>query len=201
MNILQLQNMKWIITGLMLSTLSITTNAMSDKNSSATKQQHSTNSKNFRFSELDELTENEKVSYLTRKSNTLDPDSSHNDAKLLGNSIEFEVYQTSENKISHTVFESGAGVCNGFSSSNGVEITDSRTYYIDKPKNEYYASITGATAYSQMDIDNMQYAPIFNIQDQDLAKNIQEQEREKGKQLAEKNIKKSIKILKNIICK
>ncbi|OOS01656.1 hypothetical protein B0186_02705 [Canicola haemoglobinophilus] len=186
------------MTSLALIPLAMSTHA---KTASPVNKSNLTHSKHFRFSELDELAENEKVSYLTHKNGSLNPDSSHNDAKLLGNSIEFEVYQTSESKISHTIFESGAGVCNGFGSNYGVEITDSRTYYIDKPKNEYYASITGATAYSKMDINNMQYAPIFNIQDQDLAKNVQAQEREKGKELAEKNIKKSIKMLQNVICK
>ncbi|MBN6711395.1 hypothetical protein JFL47_12005 [Haemophilus haemoglobinophilus] len=203
---MQLQNIKWVIAGLALVSLPININAepnktYPDKNVSNVQPKNSTNNKGFQFSKFDESAENEKVSYLSYKNTSFNPQNSNNDAKALANSIEFEVYQISENKFSHTVFESGAGVCSGFSSNYGVEITDSRTYYINKPKNEYYASITGATAYSKMDINNMQYAPIFNIQDQELAKNIQAQEKEKGKELAEKNIKKSIKMLETVICK
>lgn len=142
-----------------------------------------------------------KKTYLSQKDrSSLDP-SRTGDAEKLANSIEFEIYETSENHMSHTVFESGAGICHGFNSNDGVDITDSRTYYINKKTDEYYASIAGATVYSDLSIHNLQYAPVFNVQDPNVAKQLQEEERVYGKKAASQHINNSSKMLSNTICR
>lgn len=139
--------------------------------------------------------------YLSKESDyKLDPQNNE-DAQKLANSIEFEIYEIGENQTSHTIFESGAGICRGFNSTYGVDITDSRTYYVNKPNNEYYGSISGATVYSQNTPQNMQYAPVFNIQDPTLAQEIQDKQRKLGRKNAGKNIKQSSEMLSNSICK
>lgn len=122
------------------------------------------------------------------------------DIKKLADSVEFEVYEMKEGLQAHTVFEAGGGICTGFD-TNGVNIIDSRTYYVDQANNQYYASISGATVYAQQPPANVQYAPLFNIENPALAKGLQEQEREYGRKLASKNIKKSSNVLSNIVCK
>ncbi|UWZ93002.1 hypothetical protein HZ320_04755 [[Pasteurella] aerogenes] len=68
-------------------------------------------------------------------------------------------------------------------------------------ENEYYGSISGATVYSQNAPQNMQYAPVFNIQDPELAKKIQDEQRKLGRKNAGKNIKQNSEMLSNSICK
>ena len=64
----------------------------------------------------------------------------------LANSVEFEVYKFNESASSKTTFLSPAGICSGFKSDDGVDVTNSSNYYI-KPNdaNEYYGSVLGAT--------------------------------------------------------
>ncbi|MCW9709511.1 hypothetical protein L5B71_01205 [Avibacterium sp. 21-586] len=150
----------------------------------------------FHFSENDLGSK----TYVTDKSEKLNP-VKRNDVEKLAKSIEFEVYQVSEKQVAHTVFKSGAGICRGFRSDYGVDMTDSRTYYIDQANNEYYASITGATIYSKSAPQNVQYAPVFNIQDESIAQQIQDEENKYGKQVATENIEKSSEILKKTICR
>ncbi|WP_032092416.1 MULTISPECIES: hypothetical protein [Pasteurellaceae] len=139
--------------------------------------------------------------YLSKaEKHQLDPDNV-SDVKKLANSIEFEIYELSENQTAHTVFESGAGICRGFRSNTGVEVTDSRTYYINQGNNDYYASIAGATVYSEQLPNNIQYAPVFNIQDLSMAKRVQEEEHKYGKKIATQNIQKNSDILSSTICK
>ncbi|MDY4280154.1 MAG: hypothetical protein SOX56_03600 [[Pasteurella] mairii] len=123
------------------------------------------------------------------------------DANKLAKSIEFEVYEISENQTSHTIFESGAGICRGFNSTYGVAITDSRTYYVNKPSNEYYGRISGATIYSKKTPQHMRYAPFFNIHDPTLAQEILDKQRKLGRKNAGKNIKQSSEMLSNSICR
>ena len=77
------------------------------------------------------------------------------DVSELGKSIAFEVFEIKENKDSHSVFESGAGICYGFKYTDGVAFTDSTTYYVDKSKQQYYASIIGATVSSDVEPKNV----------------------------------------------
>ncbi|MCI7718682.1 MAG: hypothetical protein MSQ14_06870, partial [[Pasteurella] aerogenes] len=111
------------------------------------KDSHS-ESKNVGKSENQNIQQSHRT-YLSKESDyKLDPQNNE-DVQKLANSIEFEIYEIGENQTSHTIFESGAGICRGFNSTYGVDITDSRTYYVNKPSNEYYGSISGATVYSQ----------------------------------------------------
>ncbi|MFZ7175004.1 hypothetical protein ACLSYX_09345 [[Pasteurella] aerogenes] len=163
------------------------------------KDSHS-ESKNVGKSENQNIQQSHRT-YLSKESDyKLDPQN-NKDAQKIANSIEFEIYEIGENQTSHTIFESGAGICRGFNSTYGVDITDSRTYYVNKPSNEYYGSISGATAYSQNAPQNMQYAPVFNIQDPELAKKIQDEQRKLGRKNARKNIKQNSEMLSNSICK
>lgn len=150
----------------------------------------------FRFSESDP----ESKTYVSGQAEQLNP-KKMSDAEKLAKSIEFEVYEVSENRVAHTVFKSGAGICRGFKSHYGVDMTDSRTYYIDQANNEYYASIAGATIYSKNAPKNVQYAPVFNIQDEKIARQVQDEENKYGKQIATENIEKSSEMLKRTICR
>ncbi|EIJ71053.1 hypothetical protein [Pasteurella bettyae] len=138
--------------------------------------------------------------YVSREnSESLNPDNS-NDAHLLANSIEFELYEISENHNSHTIYESGAGICRGFKSQHGVDLTDSTTYYMGNSSNEYYASIIGANVSDKNGAKNMQYAPVFNINDPNLSKQVQDDEAKYGRGLATRNVKDKTKILSSVIC-
>lgn len=150
----------------------------------------------FRFSE----SQSESQTYVSGQSEQLNPQKM-SDAEKLAKSIEFEVYEVGENRVAHTVFKSGAGICRGFKSHYGVDLTDSRTYYIDQANNEYYASIAGATIYSKNAPENVQYAPVFNIQDEKLAQQVQDEENKYGKQVATQNIAKNSEMLKKTICR
>lgn len=146
---------------------------------------------------------NTKVTYVNRDfTRQLNPSADEQDAKALGSSIEFEVFQINETKSSHTIFESGAGICQGFHSRLGVEVTDATTYYvIPVNKEEYYTNIATATVLSNEDSKNMQYVPVFYIQNPELAKKVQDEENKKGKNLASKNIENRKTILSHVICR
>ncbi|PJG82880.1 hypothetical protein [Caviibacterium pharyngocola] len=153
------------------------------------------------FKQVEQKKEVKNQTYLSKDAHAqLNPDDSK-DAEKLASSIEFEIYEIGENKMAHTVYQSGAGICNGYQSALGVDITDSRTYYINQDENEYYASIAGATVYSKNDPDNVQYAPVFNIKNTDVAKQVQEEEQLYGKKMATQNIQKSANVLSGTICK
>ncbi|WP_443092435.1 hypothetical protein [Basfia succiniciproducens] len=150
------------------------------------------------FTENTERAEKTYMSY--GKSQQLDPNNSK-DVNELANSVEFEVYEISENHSSHTIFESNAGICRGYQSSNGVELTDSTTYYVDDASDDYYATITGATIYAHASPKNVQYAPIFNIHDPKILKEIHQDEEKYGKDLATKNVNARENILSKGICR
>lgn len=142
-----------------------------------------------------------KTTYINKNNGkTFDPENAA-DVSELGNSIEFEVFEIKENKDSHSVFESGAGICYGFKYTDGVAFTDSTTYYLDQSKQQYYASIIGATMSSDVEPKNVQYAPVFNIQDPELNKEVKSEEQRNGKTLMNKNLQKSKEILSNVVCK
>lgn len=82
-----------------------------------------------------------------------------------------------------------------------MTFTDSTTYYVDKSKQQYYASIIGATVSSSVEPQNVQYAPVFNIQDPTLEREVKSEEQRNGKSLVNKNLKKNKEILSNIVCK
>ena len=100
----------------------------------------------------------ETVKYIDGKGKrSLDP-KSEKDMEELANSVEFEVYKFNEIAASKTTFLSPAGICSGFKSDDGVDVTNSSNYYI-KPNDasEYYGSILGATIYKKVkqNIHNM----------------------------------------------
>ena len=86
-------------------------------------------------------------------------------------------------------------------SNDGVVFTDSTTYYVDKSKQQYYASIIGATVSSSLEPQNVQYAPVFNIKDPNLDREVKSEEQRNGKVLVNKNLKKNKEILSNVVCK
>ncbi|EJS90963.1 hypothetical protein AAUPMB_00145 [Pasteurella multocida subsp. multocida str. Anand1_buffalo] len=95
--------------------------------------------------------------------------------------MSFEVFQINETKSSHTIFESGAGICQGFHSRLGVEVTDATTYYvIPVNKEEYYTNIATATVLSNED-SKIAVCTCFLIQNPELAKKVQDEENKKGK--------------------
>lgn len=161
------------------------------------------NSKSSGYTEFFHTSENnsQNKTYLSKEEeHQLNP-TKGSDAEKLAKSIEFEVYEVSEKQMAHTIFKSGAGICRGFKSHYGVDMMDSRTYYIDQTNDEYYASISGATLYSHNSPENIQYAPVFNIRDDKIAEKIQNEETKYGKQLATKNIEQNSDMLKETICK
>ncbi|MDO5054519.1 MAG: hypothetical protein Q4D86_04290 [Pasteurella oralis] len=143
------------------------------------------------------------IAYVNRSSTRkLNPGMDIQDAEALGKSIEFEVFQINETKSSHTIFESGAGICKGFNSRVGVDVTDATTYYVvPVNKAEYYTNISTATVSSKADAKNMQYVPVFYIQDPKLAKKVQAEENKQGKNLADQNIQHRKNMLSGVICR
>ena len=92
----------------------------------------------------------ETVKYIDGKGQrSLDP-KSEKDMEELANSVEFEVYKFNEAAASKTTFLSPAGICSGFKSDDGVDVTNTSNYYI-KPNDasEYYGSVLGATIYKK----------------------------------------------------
>ena len=161
-------------------------------------RQAGTSKQHFSFSDNNEKG---KATFINKTGNKkLDPNNTA-DVSELGKSISFEVFEIKENKDSHSVFESGAGICYGFKSKEGVAFTDSTTYYLDKSKQQYYASIIGATVSSGVEPQNVQYAPVFNIQDPNLDREVKSEEQRNGKALVNKNLKKNKEILSNVVCK
>lgn len=124
--------------------------------------------------------------------------------KELANSVEFEVYNISEDSSSRSVFISGAGVCHGFSTQNGVDLTNSTNYYvIPDNEDEYYGSIVGATIYQKGKAKNVQYVPVYAVSDPQKIKEIREQEVRDGKtsrERAQPQIDEAKDTLNKIIC-
>ena len=72
----------------------------------------------------------ETVKYIDGKGQrSLDP-KSEKDMEELANSVEFEVYKFNEAAASKTTFLSPAGICSGFKSDDGVDVTNTSNYYI-----------------------------------------------------------------------
>jgi len=127
--------------------------------------------------------------------------SSQPNAQKLANTIEFELYQFGENYNSHSVYKSGGGICYGYRTDYGVELTDSSTYYVDKSKQDYYVSISGATLSSKDGAKNVQYAPVFNISDQNMEQIVRDSESKQGRKLVSKNMKERNALLSEVICR
>lgn len=127
--------------------------------------------------------------------------SSQPNTQKLANTIEFELYQFGENYNSHSVYKSGGGICYGYRSDSGVELTDSSTYYVDSAKQDYYVSIAGATLSSKNGAKNVQYAPVFNISDQSMEQVVRDKESKQGRKLVSKNMKERNALLSEVICK
>lgn len=142
-----------------------------------------------------------KVIYLNNDSSKELNPSNIKDAKALGSSVEFEVYQINDKRVSYAVFESSAGVCYGFQSPAGANLTDSTTYYMDKKLADYYLSVVGANVSAKDAPKNVQYSPVFFIQDPELSKKIQQEEKVVREYLIRNNIDKNTAILTNIVCK
>ncbi|MGQ0286512.1 hypothetical protein ACT2CV_04840 [Pasteurellaceae bacterium 22721_9_1] len=130
---------------------------------------------------------------------TLDP-KNQQDANKLANSIEFEVYRINEDSQTHTVFLAGEGVCDGYK-NRGVEVTDSATYYIkDDSKDEYYANVSGGVLNDKGIARKVQYASVFNVNDEALSNRLKEQDKLKGRKIAEQNLKDRGNMLSNDVC-
>lgn len=156
------------------------------------------------FSENDitgTITPSEKENIYVSKNSfkKLDP-KARQDADKLARSIEFEVYSFGENGQSHTVFQSGGGVCYGYR-AKGVAVIDSSTYYVNSSKQQYYANIADGTVNSKGDVKDVQYASVFNIEDPSVSKHFEMQDSKYGKDIAEKNLKERTKAYLGGVCK
>ena len=137
----------------------------------------------------------------TKDQRTLDPNSSQ-DAQDLASSVEFEVYVMNEDFSSRSVFVSGAGVCNGFEGDFGVDFTNSTNNYVNRgDDSQYYGGITGASLYREGDPKNVQYVPIYVINDSQLEKEIREREKQHTKQVVKDKISVSKDLLDKMVCK
>ena len=123
------------------------------------------------------------------------------DMEALRNSVEFEVYQISDQKISYSVFESAAGICYAFRSADGANMTDSTTYYMDKELADYYLSIVGAKLSAVEAPKDVQYSPVFYIRDPELSEKIQSEEKRIRAYLVKNKLDKNAAILTNVVCK
>ena len=83
---------------------------------------------NIYESNISESNISETVKYIDGKGQkSLDPKSAKDIAEL-ANSVEFEVYKFNELAASKTTFLSPAGICSGFKSDDGVDVTNSSNY-------------------------------------------------------------------------
>lgn len=131
-----------------------------------------------------------------------DPDISPSEIKALANSVEFEVYVMNEESSSQSVFVSGAGVCNGFDADFGVDFTNSTNNYINLgDDSQYYGGITGASLYRKGEPTNVQYVPVYAIDNSQLEKEIREQQGKQTKQIVKHQINTNKQLLDKTICK
>ena len=143
----------------------------------------------------------ETVKYIDGKGQkSLDPKSAKDIAEL-ANSVEFEVYKFNEIAASKTTFVSPAGICSGFKSDDGVDVTNSSSYYM-KPNDasEYYGSILGATIYKKGETKHSQYIPIYAIKNANVAKYIKQNEAPNVRKKANERIKEGRETLNKVIC-
>ena len=143
----------------------------------------------------------ETVKYIDGKGQkSLDPKSAKDIAEL-ANSVEFEVYKFNELTASKTTFLSPAGICSGFKSDDGVDVTNSSNYYI-KPNDasEYYGSVLGATIYKKGETKHSQYIPVYAIKNANVAKYIEQNEDPNVRKKANERIKEGRETLNKVIC-
>ena len=143
----------------------------------------------------------ETVKYIDGKGQkSLDPKSAKDIAEL-ANSVEFEVYKFNELAASKTTFVSPAGICSGFKSDDGVDVTNSSSYYM-KPNDasEYYGSILGATIYKKGETKHSQYIPIYAIKNANVAKYIKQNEDPNVRKKANERIKEGRETLNKGVC-
>ena len=102
---------------------------------------------------------------------------------------------------SKTTFLSPAGICNGFKSDNGVNVTNSSNYYI-KPNDasEYYGSVLGATIYQKGETKTLQYVPVYAIKNENIAKYIEQNEEKNVRNKAHERIQEGRKALNEVVC-
>ena len=143
----------------------------------------------------------ETVKYIDGKGQrSLDP-KSEKDMEELANSVEFEIYKFNETAASKTTFLSPAGICSGFKSDDGVDVTNSSNYYI-KPNDasEYYGSVLGATIYKKGETKHSQYIPVYAIKNANVAKYIEQNEDPNVRKKANERIKEGRETLNKVIC-
>lgn len=143
----------------------------------------------------------ETVKYIDGKAQrSLDPKSAKDIAEL-ANSVEFEVYKFNELAASKTTFLSPAGICSGFKSDDGVDVTNSSNYYI-KPNDasEYYGSVLGATIYKKGETKHSQYIPVYAIKNANVAKYIEQNEDPNVRKKANDRIKEGRETLNKVVC-
>ena len=143
----------------------------------------------------------ETVKYIDGKGQkSLDPKSAKDIAEL-ANSVEFETYKFNDMSASKTTFLSPAGICNGFKSDNGVDVTNSSNYYI-KPNDasEYYGSVLGATIYKKGETKHSQYIPVYAIKNANVAKYIEQNEDPNVRKKANERIKEGRETLNKVVC-
>ena len=156
---------------------------------------------NVSESNISESNISETVKYIDGKGQkSLDPKSAKDIAEL-ANSVEFEVYKFNELAASKTTFLSPAGICSGFKSDDGVDVTNSSNYYI-KPNDasEYYGSVLGATIYKKGETKHSQYVPVYAIKNANVAKYIEQNEDPNVRKKANERIKDGRETLNKVIC-
>ena len=156
---------------------------------------------NISESNISESNISETVKYIDGKGQkSLDPKSAKDIAEL-ANSVEFEVYKFNELAASKTTFLSPAGICSGFKSDDGVDVTNSSNYYI-KPNDasEYYGSVLGATIYKKGETKHSQYIPVYAIKNANVAKYIEQNEDPNVRKKANERIKDGRETLNKVIC-
>ncbi|ABR74222.1 hypothetical protein CBG46_01000 [Actinobacillus succinogenes] len=121
------------------------------------------------------------------------------DMERMAESIELEVYNMNQKYYSHTVYQSGAGICRGYRNQLGVDLTDSTTYYVRNPE-EYYAIISRTNVSFLNQIKDMQYTTVFNIKAKDILDKLRQDEMETGKYRAKVNVQERADVLSDIVC-
>ena len=103
---------------------------------------------------------------------------------------------------SRSVFVSGAGVCKGFEGDHGVDFTNSTNNYIVRgDESQYYGGITGASLYRKGDPKNVQYVPVYVINNPQLEQEIREREDKNIKNIVKDKVGTSKQLLDKMVCK
>ncbi|TCJ94819.1 hypothetical protein EV694_2053 [Volucribacter psittacicida] len=117
----------------------------------------------------------------------------------LGKAKQFEVYQFSQGRISHSRFSAEQGICHSFQrKKQGVRLEASSNYYATSK--QFVTSLISATLNQKQDPTLLNYRSEFNLNDPHLRQQIEQDEKQQGNQTALNYAKQQASLLRNVVC-